>query len=285
MSIHARVQAIIDTYGVNDQRTDIWHAKRGEMLTASEIYKTVKDATPAARRELIMSKLTPRETTSGPGSRALIWGTQFEPIAKQIYESLHGVKIIDTSCVKHPEHGFLGASPDGILVTDDPDDPRYGHLVEFKCPITRDFDDSTAVPANYMHQMQLQMACTGLDVCQYAEFKFRTMNYSEWMDTDAEYKSAYILFEDDTLKYKDYTDTRSFVEWKGELLNEYMFDPFTTQTVFWTLTKYRFQTVCKDPEWEETHLPYFRTTWQEIQEHRTAGTFPAHPNEKAALVL
>jgi putative phage-type endonuclease len=285
MSIHARVQSLIDVYGVNDQRTDIWHAKRSEMLTASEIYKTVKDATPAARRELIMSKLTPRETTSGPGSRALVWGTQFEPIAKQIYESLHGVKIIDTSCVKHPEHPFLGASPDGILVTDDPEDPRYGQLVEFKCPITRDFDDSTAVPANYVHQMQLQMECTGLDVCQYAEFKFRTMNYPEWMDTDGDYKSAYVVLEDGTLKYKDYSDATSFVEWKEDILKDQSLDPFTIQTVFWTLTKHKFQTVPKDPTWIEMHLPYFQTTWQEIQEHRSAGTFPANPNEKVSLVL
>jgi putative phage-type endonuclease len=285
MSIHSRVKSLIDTYGVNDQRTDAWHAKRGEMLTASEIYKTIKDATPAARRELMMGKLTPRETTSGPGSRALVWGTQFEPIAKQIYESLHGIKIIDTSCVKHPEHEFLGASPDGIIVTDDLEDPRYGQLVEFKCPITRDFDDSTPVPTNYIHQMQLQMECTGLDVCQYAEFKFRTMNYSEWMDTDAEYKSAYILFEDGTLKYKDYTDASSFVDWKEKLINEHLFDPFTSQTVFWTLTKHKFQTVAKDPTWIETHLPYFQTTWREIQEHRIAGTFPTNPNEKVTLAL
>jgi putative phage-type endonuclease len=284
MNIQERVQWLIENYGVNDQRTDAWHAKRGEMLTASEIYKTVKDATPAARHELMMSKLTPRDFTNGSGARALIWGTQFEPIAKSIYESIHTLKIIDTSCVKHPEHSFLGASPDGILVTDDTTDPRYGHLVEFKCPISRDFDDTTSVPSNYMHQMQLQMACTELDVCQYAEFKFRTMKYSEWVDTEAEYKGVYIVLEDGTVKYKT-DDTLTYQQWKEALLNEHMFDTFMIQTVFWVLTKYKFQTVDKDPVWMETHLPYFQKTWTEIQEHRSAGTFPSHPNEKTTLVL
>lgn len=280
-----RVQKLIDEYGINDQRTDAWHIKRGEMLTASEIWKTVKDATPASRRELIVSKLTPRDMTPGPGARALIWGTQFEPIAKSIYETLENVKIVDTSCVKHPQHSFLGASPDGILITEDPSNARYGHLVEFKCPISRDFDDSTGVPSAYMHQMQLQMECTGLDVCQYAEFKFRTMNYSEWMDTPAEYKSVFLVFEDGSVKYKDYNDPRSFVDWKEEVLKDFIFDPFMIQTVFWVLTKYKFQTVCKDPEWMETNLPYFQTTWEEIQAHRSAGTLPENPNEKATLVL
>lgn len=282
-NIHEKVTWLIETYGTNDQRTDAWHAKRGEMLTASEIYKTVSGATPAARRELMMSKLTPRDTTPGPGARALIWGTQFEPIAKAIYEALHpGVKIVDTSCIPHPNHVFLGASPDGILTCDD---DRHGQLVEFKCPISRDFDDTTPVPPNYIHQMQLQMACTELDVCQYAEFKFCVMKYSEWMDTEAEYKSVFIVLEDGTVMYKEHTDPREFVEWKDDVLKDREIDPLTIQSVFWVLTKHRFQTVHKDPAWVETHLPYFEKTWEEIREHRSAGTFPEHPSEKTKLVL
>lgn len=276
------IQWLIDTYGQNDQRTAAWHAKRGEMLTASEIWKTVQDATPASRHELILSKLIPRDA-SGPGcgARALVWGTQFEPIAKQIYESIHGVKIVDTTCIPHREHAFLGASPDGLLIA--PDHPMHGHLVEFKCPISRDFDDTTPVPSAYLHQMQLQMACAELNVCEYAEFKFKTMQYAEWEDTDAPYKSVYVVLEDGTVHYKDYSDGRTFAEWKDAVLPDV--DMFQAQLVFWALVKHRFQTVNKDPEWLATHLPHFRETWETIQTHRQNGTLPEHPREKVTLTL
>ena len=280
----AHVKWLIDTYGQNDQRTDAWHAKRSEMLTASEIWKTVKDASPASRHEILLSKLVPREFNSGGGARALVWGTQFEPVAKQIYEDIHKLQIVDTSCIPHPEHAFLGASPDGILITQDTSDPQYGQLIEFKCPISREFDDSTTVPAAYYHQMQLQMACSGLNVCQYAEFKFKTMSYSEWIGVVEPYKSVYIVMPDGSVKYKNYNDTRAFSEWKDAVFGEDA-DMFETQMIFWALTKYKFQTVHKDPEWLATHLPYFQETWSLVQKHRSEGTLPEHPREKTTLVL
>ena len=36
------VQELLQKYGHDDQRTQAWHTKRGEMLTASEIYKATK---------------------------------------------------------------------------------------------------------------------------------------------------------------------------------------------------------------------------------------------------
>ena len=50
-------ERVIRLYGVNDQRTDAWHAKRGEMMTASEVYKLVGSA--EAKKEIILRKLEP----------------------------------------------------------------------------------------------------------------------------------------------------------------------------------------------------------------------------------
>lgn len=286
MDLKTRVEMLLSKYGQNDQRTNAWHLKRGEMLTASEIWKTVKDATPAQRHEIIMSKLTPREDTNGPGARALIWGTQFEPIAKRIYENTHNVKIVDTSCVQHPDHTFLGASPDGVLLTDDVENVYYGNLIEIKCPISRDFDDTTNVPSHYMHQMQLQMECTKLDICQYAEFKFRTMQYGEWVTLDSSTtKGIFLVCEDGTVHYKPSNDSRDIGEWKDSIIPADTSDPFTTQIIFWALTKHKFQTVHKDPEWLATHLPSFQSSWSVIQKHKLEGTLPAHPQELTRLVL
>jgi hypothetical protein len=97
MSKIEKVKNLLEVYGKDDQRTSSWFAKRGQMLTASEIYKGLPDATPSQRHELIMSKLVPREQlSSGMGGRALIWGTQFEPIAKSVYEEFqYNIEIID----------------------------------------------------------------------------------------------------------------------------------------------------------------------------------------------
>ncbi len=283
-SVEQQVNWIIENYGDNDQRTNAWHQKRGEMLTASEIYKTVKDATPAQRHELIVGKLTPRD----PGgqfvtARSLMWGTRYEPIAKQLFEHMFGVKIIDTTCIPHATHSFLGASPDGIQITEDVTNPRYGRLVEFKCPISRDFDENSPVPPMYVHQMQLQMECAGLNVCDYMEVRFREMNFTEWSENQTLYKSVFLVSEDGVdVKYRAFDDTRSVVEWKDEVTRG---DERHWMFVFWVLQKHRYQTVQKDTTWLETHLPYFQATWADIQAHRQAGSLPEKPKDKSVLSL
>lgn len=275
---------LIENYGQNDQRTTAWHLKRGEMLTASEIYKTVKDATPAQRHELIVGKLTPRDTSGQViTARSLMWGTRYEPIAKQVFEDMFGVKIVDTTCVPHPVHSFLGASPDGIQITDDLNDPRYGRLVEFKCPISRDFDETTPVPPMYIHQMQLQMECTGLNTCDYMEMRFREVHFTEWSEIDTCYKSAFLVSEcGSDVIYRAFNDTRSVVEWKDEVTSG---DERNWMFVFWVLQKSRCQTIEKDTNWIETHLPYFQATWTDVHNHRQAGTLPEKPKDRSVLSL
>lgn len=283
----SRIQIVDDlltNYGQNDQRTDAWHTKRGQMLTASEIYKALPEATPAQRYELIMSKLTPRTASTGPGVRALLWGTRFEPIAKQIYCELQfNIQIYDTTCVPHPTVPFLGASPDGVIVTDDKTDFRFGKLVEFKCPISREFTEHTPIPDGYFHQMQLQMECTGIDECDYVEMQFKELSYSEWIDSTAPFKSFFAIHEETgDVIYKDYLDTRDVPTWRRVVLGE---KGMEYRIIYWMLNNWRSVTVKKDQQWLTRNLPSFETIWKEIQEYRSSGTFPQSPKEKATLVL
>lgn len=273
----AIVNQLLENYGQDDQRTAVWHAKRGQMLTASEIWKTVKDATVLNRRELILSKLLPRQDASGFGSRALLWGTRMEPIAKDIYCMLTDVDIVDTSCVPHSVHTFLGASPDGVITSNG---ERYGNLVEFKCPISRLFDDTTPVPVAYTHQMQLQMECTGLHMCEYIEFQFKDVNYNEWFESTSPFKSAYGVSETGEVRYRDFMDTTPISEWREKHLDSQYW-----AITYWVYVKHRVVMVPRDPEWLTTHLPYFQSTWAEIQQHRQNSTFPEDPREKATLSL
>lgn len=279
-----KVKFLIETYGQNDQRTDAWHAKRGEMLTASEIYKALADSTPAQKHEIIMSKLVPRPKQEGVGPRALIWGTRFEPIAKDIYckVSSEPIQIVDTTCVPHPCVPFLGASPDGIIVAQNTQSERYGRLVEFKCPISRVFSDETPVPSTYYHQMQLQMECTGMKTCEYIEFQFKLLSFSEWMDSTSQFKGFFAVTDDDLqIKYKDLDDSRDPKTWRQEVLQTIE----EWNILYWSLEKWRMKVVEHDPEWLCKNLESMTSVWNTILEHRKNGTLPEHPKEKTILTL
>jgi putative phage-type endonuclease len=242
-------------YGANDQRTDAWHAKRSEMITASEVYSIF--GTESSRREVMMRKLEPRVQGDGPGIPALLWGTRFEPIAKKIYEQRTNCAITDVSCVQHPVHSFLGASPDGLIVPNDGSDVnRYGRLVEFKCPISRPL--KAEIPMGYWHQMQMQMECTGIDECEYVEFRFKQVNYTEWARTSGT-KGNFAVYDDGRVVYD--LDTV----------------PEDAQMTYWVLTSIKEDFVAKDPNWLSTNLPALRAFWDEVLAHRAAGTKPLPP--------
>jgi putative phage-type endonuclease len=255
-------ERVLRMYGANDQRTDAWHAKRSEMITASEVYGVF--GSESARREVMMRKLEPKPPGEGNAVPALLWGTRFEPVAKKIYEERTQCTITDVSCVQHPRHTFLGASPDGLIVPKSDDPKRYGRLVEFKCPISRAL--KAEIPPGYIHQMQMQMECTGIDECEYVEFRFKQVNYSEWVRS-TEQKGMFTVYEDGKVVYdKDiYEDT--------------------TQVIYWLLTSIKEDFVPKDPEWLPKHLEGLTQFWNEVLEHRKQGTLPPKPEEKKIMSL
>jgi putative phage-type endonuclease len=270
-----KIKFLLDNYGIDEQRTSAWFSKRGEMLTASEIWKCFGDATSSSRNELITSKLMPAKKQDGPGVGALIWGTRFESIAKEIYCHEEKVEVVELTCVQHPDHTFIGASPDGLIVSN-------GRLIELKCPISRSFDDTTPIPDHYYHQMQLQIECTGLEECDYIEMQFKTMNYSEWFESKSQYKSCFIVASDGKVTYKSIHNTQPIDEWKSEMMGT---DFMNFNVVYWALLKKRQKLIYKDPDWFPQHLPEIKSTWDEILDHRKNGTFPTNNKEKSILAL
>ena len=245
-------ERVLRLYGMNDQRTAQWHAKRGEMITASEVYKVFGSI--EARKEVMMRKLETAVPTEGSGAiPALMWGTRFEPVAKKIYEERTKCKILDVSCVQHPIYPFLGASPDGLIIplTDDP--KRYGRLVEFKCPMTRIMKDE--IPIGYIHQMQMQMECTGIDECEYVEFRFKQLTYSEW-SRSSDTKGSFAVYDDGRVIYD------------GEDTTE------DCQTIYWVLASIKEDFVPKDVNWLPDHIECMQSFWDEVLHHRSEGTKP-----------
>jgi hypothetical protein len=175
-------------------------------------------------------------------------------VAKRIYEERTRCAITDVSCVQHPVYPFLGASPDGLIVPLDDDPRRYGRLIEFKCPISRPMKDE--IPPGYVHQMQLQMECTGIDECEYVEFRFRQVSFTEWTRSK-ETKGCFAVYDSGAVVYDQEIDAED------------------CQMVYWILQSIKQDFVKKDPAWLSTHLPAFRAFWEEVLDHRKTGTRPA----------
>jgi putative phage-type endonuclease len=238
------------------------------MITASEVSGIFVGG--ETRRSLIVRKLEPPQPSGGNTAPALIWGTRFEPIAKAMYEEETGCRIVDVSCVQHSIHTFLGASPDGIIFPNDPTDVRRrGRLVEFKCPYSR--PPSEGIPDAYVHQMQMQMECTGIDECEYVEYRFKQVFSSEWVSAP-EPKGVIAVFDDQTVDYKP--PTAEFGEWQAKINDR---DP---QFVYWRLLSNKKAFLPKDAGWLPRHLPDLKAAWDEVLHHRAAGTLPPAPPSK-----
>ena len=263
------IYRLLKVYGMNDQRTAQWHSKRSEMITASEVTKGFKTATPSAKRELMLKKIEGAKESDGSGTNAACaWGTQFEPIAKTLYCKLNGGgEVVDTSCVSHPVHPFLGASPDGIYFPPSKSDVRWGKLIEFKCPISRKFDETTPIPDSYYHQMQMQMECCNIDECDYVEMRFATLTQTEWLaNTVAPFKGRFAIFDSGEVDYEQDTDKN----WKVNLKKkdeEY-------RVVHWVLSNWRQANVKRDYTWMPTHIEELTDVWNDVLMHRKNGTIP-----------
>lgn len=260
------VRRTIRVYGANDQRTDQWHAKRGEMITASEVADVF--AGGESRRRVILRKLEPPSSSASASIPALIWGTRFEPIAKSLYEEETDCTITDVSCVQHPIYPFLGASPDGILFPNDrsiSNQHRIGRLIEFKCPISR--PESVGIPEGYVHQMQLQMECTGIDECEYVEFRFKQVFSSEWVRS-SNTKGVFAVFDSGRVNYKPMS--MDLAEWQTQMNTE-----DEPQFIYWIILSTKKAFLPKDPQWLSSHLDELKSTWNEVLLHRAAGTLPS----------
>ena len=154
-----------------EQRTEEWFNARMGCVTASrtaDVMAKTKSGPSASRAnymaDLICEHLT-KERSGGFTSAAMQWGTETEPQARMAYELTYGVEVVEVGFVTHRTITGFGASPDGLV----------GHdgLIEIKCPNTATHIDTLLkeeVPSKYIIQMQVQMACTGRQWCDFVSF-------------------------------------------------------------------------------------------------------------------
>lgn len=155
------------------QKSDEWYNTRQNILTASEIASVLDCNIYQSSYDLLIKKLSPIEHIT---NEAMEWGNMFEPVATKFYEFMKKEKVYSIGLVTHSKHLWIGASPDGLLLS--------GKLLELKCPIRRSIGGK--IPYYYWIQMQIQMEVCDMDECDYFDCQFYQYSNKEEYDADAE---------------------------------------------------------------------------------------------------
>jgi putative phage-type endonuclease len=151
-----------------------WFAARLGKVTASkvaDVMATTKSGPAASRQNYMMDLLCQRLTGTieqGFTNAAMQRGTEMEPIARSAYEARNGLFVTEVGLIDHPTLEGFAASPDGLVGDDG--------LIEIKCPNTAThvaFLRTGKPDGKYIWQMLAQMACTGLQWCDFVSFDDR----------------------------------------------------------------------------------------------------------------
>jgi hypothetical protein len=154
------------------QGTDEWRAARCGSVGASrvaDILRKTKDGSVSASRknylaELLIERLTSKPT-EGFRSRTMELASIREPEARRWYSFVSGHEVKPVGMVLHPSIKGAHASPDGLIGKDG--------LYEGKAPEPAQHLAlllGGGVAADYLTQMQWQMACTGRKWCVFVSY-------------------------------------------------------------------------------------------------------------------
>lgn len=161
------------------QRNEAWFKAREGKLTAS-MFAGACGLGPGSRQQA-WRRVLGLETFEG--NAATDWGTENEPVALESYKAI-GVRkdteITLTGFVVHPEHEWLGASPDLLIGSTG--------LGEIKCPASQKLYEE--VPPYYLCQVQGQLEVTKREWCDFIVWTPEAMSitriqrspvYWQWM--------------------------------------------------------------------------------------------------------
>jgi putative phage-type endonuclease len=167
MSLPEEIQALLaKSATMPEQRTPPWYEMRNSMITASDVGTVLGTNKYSTRLQVLRNKV---DVVLGQGygevftgNAATLWGQEHEDEVRDRFSQLYGVECFDCALLPHPEHPWVGASPDG-LVSD-------RSLIEIKCPLRR-VPKPDYIPPAYYDQMQLQLEVCNLEKCYFVEWK------------------------------------------------------------------------------------------------------------------
>jgi len=271
----------LENYPKIKQRTEEWYQIRHNCFSASNIWKLLDS--PAQINSLIYEKCMPIKTFHNSDinkNNSMSWGIKYEPVSIQVYEYKHPGKRVNTNygCILHPKYSFIGASPDGINISDT--DPHVGRMVEVKNIYNREI---TGIPLEeYWIQMQIQMETCGLEECDFLETRFKEYETETgfYEDVLCEYKGIILLFlqkPNADVSFFEYMPLNISLEkypiekWIESQKEKYEKEYVLYEKIYWKLDEYSCVLVERNPLWFESILPKIRDSWKIVEAERKTG--------------
>jgi len=178
------------------QGTAAWHDQRSNRITGTRLPKAVDeciwtkgDQWEALGRDIYREANHFKQDPFNQFAMfAMKHGTDSEPLALKTLAGM-GYKITQPSFVVHPEHDWMGISPDGIMLKG-----RNGSIsaVEIKCPQSKPCEDVKVQKRNYWHQMQMAMECMDIDEMLFFQWYSETEYFEQWISRDPKWAETYI---------------------------------------------------------------------------------------------
>jgi putative phage-type endonuclease len=290
-----------------EQRSIDWFKMRDSKITASDAGTTLGLNKYEPKYNVILKKTTivPFEP-----NKNCYHGKKYEEIATKIYEYRMNVKVDEFGLIGHPEHTFIGASPDGICGKYKHNQTHLssfvGRMLEIKCPVTRKIkltgDILDICPIYYWCQVQLQLQCCGLDLCDFWQCRIleypNKQDFINDTDNNEPFKSIStklekgcviqllpknkindvinnkyeeIVYDHATFLYPPKIDMTPYELdlWIAETMellssdNKYI-DMYFDKIFYWKLDVYKNITIEKDDEWFAEKLPELKQMWEYI---------------------
>jgi putative phage-type endonuclease len=269
------------------QKSREWLDQRNNYLTASTIAAALGLMGPAARRDLLLNKVSFGELNKFRGNSACHWGNKYEPVANALYCYKNNVKVYEFGMIPSDKYNHLGVSPDGIT--------SAGRMLEIKCPYSRVIDGK--IKTEYYHQMQEQMAVCDYDECDFLEVKLTevsehqfwedfyyydpeenenrekgiTICYLDMNDIDPDTKEPNMDYMYSPIEY--HKDKEKMREWQAQTIKELVESDkyIMIGSSYWSLLVYNCQTVNRDPDWIVSNYPILSEFWNEVEHYRDVG--------------
>ena len=168
--------------GLIEQRSPEWYKNRISRITGSRTAGVLNISpfsnSDSVLREMVREYFHDKDGNSPSefeGNVATTYGTNNEANAVAQFERDHGFQVVETGQHNHPEYEWLAASPDGLV--------GHNAVLEVKCPYGKrgamkasEFKTVDDQP-HYYAQMQLQMLCTGREMCHFYQWSANAYRY------------------------------------------------------------------------------------------------------------